>query len=142
VIIIKTSGFNPESFVLKDNAFHNAKFFGNVETWYYDAIFDNKYSVVCLVSAVQFLKVGIILTGLFVYKDGTLINSIRDRFLLSHFQGSKERPYIVINGKEIINGDVQRDSKDWIYHIVMGDKKKSGDLFISRVVLIFHIKSY
>ena len=123
MIIIKTSGFNPESIVLKDDAFHNVKFFGNVETWYYDAIFDNKYSVVCLVNAIQFLKVGVILTGLFIYKDAKLIKSTRDRTLITHFHGSMERPYIVINGREIINGDVKRDSKDWIYHIVMGDKK-------------------
>ena len=128
MIIIKTSEFDPKSIVLKDDAFHNAKFFGNVETWYYDAIFDNKYSVVCLVNAIQFLKAGIILTGLFIYKDAKLIRSIRDRTLLRHFYGSTERPYIVIKDKEIINGDIKRDSKDWVYHILMGDKKNNVNL--------------
>jgi hypothetical protein len=128
VIRINTSGFDPKSIVLKDDACHKAKFFGTVETWYYDAIFDNNYSVVCLVNVIKFLKTGMILTGLFIYKDTTLITSSRERTFLRDFQGSTERPYLVIKNKEIINGDVHRETKDWAYHIVMGDKKNNVNL--------------
>jgi hypothetical protein len=134
VIIIKTSGFNPESATLKDDAAHKSRIFGNVETWYYDAIFDNNYSVVCLVNAIQFLKTGLVLTGLFIYKDTKLIKNFRNRTSLKHFYGSKERPHILIRNKEIIDGEINSDSKEWKYHILMGDEKNNVNLsFIKKM---------
>ena len=132
--IIKTSGFNPESVTLKDDAVHGSRIFGNVETWYYDAIFDNTYSVVCLVNVIQFLKTGLVLTGLFIYKDTKLIKNFRSRSSLKHFYGSKERPHILIRNKEIMDGEINSDSKEWKYHILMGDEKNNVDLsFIKKM---------
>lgn len=113
---------------MKDDAVHKTKIFGNVETWYYDAIFDNNYSMVCIVNIVQFLKIGAILTGLFIYKDTELIKSIRNRTSTNHFYGSQERPHIRLEGKNIIDGEITQDSKKWTYHISMGDEKNNIDL--------------
>ena len=106
MILIKKLGFNPKSVVLKDDAAHEANVFGSVETWYYDAVFDNNYSIVCLVNAIQLFRTGLILTGLFIYKDAELIKSIRNRASLKKFRVSKERPYILTDNKEIINGKI------------------------------------
>jgi len=128
VIIIEPQRFNPKSIILKDDAVHKTKIFGNVETWYYDAMFDNNYSMVCIVNIVQFLKIGVILTGLFIYKDTQLIKSIRNRTSTKHCYGSQERPHIRLDGRNIIDGEITQDSKEWTYHILMGDEKNNVDL--------------
>lgn len=88
-------------------------------------MFDNNYSMVCVVNIIQFLKIGVILTGLFIYKDTQLIQWIRDRTTTKHFYGSKERPQITIGEKKIIDGEITQDSKEWIYHVLMGNEKNN-----------------
>ena len=131
---IKPLGFNPKGIILDDDAVHEPKIFGNVETWYYDAIFDNNYSMACVVNFIQFLKIGVILTGLFIYKDTQLIRWVRDRTTTTYFNGSRERPYIIIGERKIIDGEIAQDSKKWTYHIAMGDEKNNVNLcFIKKM---------
>ena len=128
MILIKTFEFDPKNVIMKDDAVHKNKIFGNVETWYYDAIFDNKYSMVCLINLIRFLKKGLILTGLFIYKDTKLIKSFRDRTSIKNLSSSEERPYIVIKDKEIIDARIQGNSNNWFYHISMGDQINNVNL--------------
>ncbi len=87
-----------------------------------------------MVNVIQFLKTGLVLTGLFIYKDTKLVKNFRSRTSLKHFYGSKERPHILIRNKEIIDGEINRDSKEWKYHILMGDEKNNVNLsFIKKM---------
>jgi len=132
MISINTPKIEPKCVFIKDDAAHEPKIFGNLETWYYDAIFDNNHSVVCLINVLNFFKKGIVLTGLFFYEDNKLINSIRNRFALKNTILSKEKPQIVINNKEIINSEFSNKNNEFKYHICMGDTKNNVDLFFSK----------
>jgi hypothetical protein len=128
VIMTKPQQFNPTPIRLQDDAVHAPRMFGNIETWYYDAIFDNTYSMACVVNVMNFLKTGLILTGLFIYKDTHLLKWVRTRTLMKHFQGSHERPHLVLQTKSIIDAEQAQDSKKWTYHVVLGDEKNNVDL--------------
>lgn len=132
MIIIKSLGFDPQSITLKDDAAHKRKFFGNIETWYFDAVYDNNYSTVSLISSIQLLNTGVVLNSLFIYKDFKLIKNVRSSTLIKHYYSSKERPHIKIRDKEIINGNINNETKEWIYHIIMGDQKYNANLYFKK----------
>lgn len=120
--------FSPNNIVLKDDALHKTRRFANVETWYYDAMFDNNYSMVTLVNIIRISNIGIVLTGLFIYKNAKLIKSKRSRTFFKHFYGSEEKPLIKINDKKIIYGEVDKETDQWVYHICMGDQSPGVNL--------------
>ena len=68
MISIKPKNFIPEDITIQDDAIHK-KNFGHVETWYYDAMFENNYSMVSLTNIIHFKKLSRIITGLYIYKD-------------------------------------------------------------------------
>ena len=125
---INSIGFTPQDIVLRDDALHKTGIFGHVETWYYDAIFDNNYSMVKLVSLFHINNVGFVLTGLFIYKDTILVKGLRRKFPYKCFSGSEEEPLIKINNQQIIKGHIDRSTKRWIYHISKADDKLGIDL--------------
>jgi hypothetical protein len=134
VIVIEPRQFNPTRIILQDDAVHKPRIFGNVETWYYDAIFDNNYSMACVVNVMHFLKNGLIFTGLFIYKDTHLLKWVRTRTLMKHFQGSQKRPQLILNKRTIIDAEQAQDPKEWTYHISLGDEKNNIDLrFLKKI---------
>jgi hypothetical protein len=134
VITIESQRFNPTSIRLQDDAAHTPRIFGNIETWYYDAIFDNNYSMACVVNVIHFLKTGLILSGVFIYKDNHLLKWVRTRTPMRHFQGSKERPYLALYDKTIIDAEQTQEPKEWTCHVILGDEKNNVDLrFLKKI---------
>lgn len=125
-IISKT--FVPHDIVLQDDALHKKGNFGHVETWYYDAIFDNNYDVVSLVNVFHLGVFSFAITSLFIYKDTKLIKNLRSRFPYKCFYGSEEIPLIKINDRSVINGYVDKPMENWIYEIKRGDSQQGIDL--------------
>jgi hypothetical protein len=134
VIIIDQQRFTPTPIRLQDDAVHVPRMFGNIETWYYDAIFDNNYSMACVVNVFHFLKTGVILSGLFLYKDAHLFKWVRTRNLLKHFHGSQERPHLTLNDQTIIDAEQARNPKEWTYHVAIGDEKNNIDLHLLKKI--------
>ena len=89
VNFIKKENFKPTDIILKDDASHLKKGFGKIETWYHDAIFENNYSMVSLVNILNIGKIGIVLTGLYVYKNSKPVHIIRKRYPLSNLTSDK-----------------------------------------------------
>ena len=113
---IRIDNFRPMDIILKDDACHLKDGFGRVETWYYDAIFNNNYSLVSLINVAHIGRFGFVLTGLFIYKDSEPIKIIRKRYRLSDFNGNDNNPLIKIKGNELLKGYIT-DNQDWITHI-------------------------
>lgn len=111
---------------MKDDAAHETKGIGHVETWYYDGIFSNGYSVVCLVNIIHLLKTGFVLTGLFIYKDKILVKSIRNRFSYKKLRVSYDKPRIFVDGSELITA--KKSDECWEYFIKLGDRSVGVDL--------------
>jgi hypothetical protein len=115
VISIASKTFILQDITVQDGAFHKKKNFGHVETWYYDAMLDNNYSIVALVNVIHLGLLSRVLTGLFIYKDNKLIKSLRKKTSYRHFHGSEEKPQLMINEKQILNGQINDDTKEWIF---------------------------
>ena len=128
MIGIESHHFTPTPIQLQDDAVHPPKMFGNVETWYYDAILSNSYSMACVVNVMRFLNTGLVLSGVFLYKDTILLKWVRTRTLLTHFQGSHERPQLILHGKIIIDAKPSQNPKEWTYHVSLGDEKNNIEL--------------
>jgi len=101
---------------------------GNIETWYYDAIFDNGYSIVTLINFVRTIGFGIAITSLYIYKDGKLISSIRNQDSSKHFHGSVDKPLLSLKGIDILKGEIQPSSNNWLFHLLLGDKETGVEL--------------
>jgi len=126
-MIIKPKTFVPHDIILQDDALHKKKNFGRVETWYYDAILDNHYSIVALVNIIH-IGFGMVLTGLFIYKDNKLIKSIRKRTSYRCFSGSEHKPMLTIENKKILQTRIDDKTNKWIFQITMGDECFGVDL--------------
>jgi len=127
-MLIENMSFIPKRISLKDDALHKSKGVGQVETWYYEGIFKNNYSIVSLVNIFCFRKIGIVLTGLFIYKDNKLVKNIRNRASLRYFNVSEEKLLIVTNKEPLITVRIENDPNKWDCKVVMGDKKNGFDL--------------
>ena len=124
---IKNNIFNPTDIDLRDDASHLKNGFGEIETWYHDAIFDNNYSLVSLINVLNIGKLGIVLTGLFIYKDSEPIKIIRNKYSISKLRGNDDKPTLKINEKEILNGYISKDKK-WITNLSRKEENVKIDL--------------
>lgn len=124
--------FNPQDIILKDDALHRKGKLFHIETFYYDAIFNNDYSIVALINILHLGKLGFVLYSLSIYKDTKLIKNQRWRIPYKNLNGSEEKPYIKINDKQIIKGKIDNKTKSWIYHLNMGNNEHGIDLELIR----------
>ena len=141
--MIKTehSVFEPEDIEFIDDARHRKGFFSHVETWYYDAVFENNYSIVSLVNVVHLGRLGTVLSGIFIYKDGELIKNIRQRIPLKYFQGSENNLSLKIKDKEVVKGFIDSDD-NWIYNINRGDSNAGFNLELIKQMKPFKGRTY
>ena len=128
VITIGSRIFTPQDIVLRDDALHRKGSFGRAETWYYNGIFDNNYSIITLVNVIHMGYLSFVLAGLSIYKDTKLVKRLRSRNPYKCFYGSEKEPLIKINDQQIIKGYISKDTKRWIYQISMGDDNQGVDL--------------
>ena len=138
---IKSDNFEPKDITIQDDACHLEEGFGRIETWYYDAIFDNNYSMVSLINVLHIGRLGIVLTGLFIYKDSKPVQIIRNRYPLSNFTGDRENPLLKIKEKELLKGYIKDDQK-WITHLSIDEKNVIMDLDFIKKSKGFKGKTY
>ena len=114
--------FAPHDISFCDDALHRMKKF-HIETFYYDAVFENHYSIVSLVNVFTLGCYGLVLTGMFMYKDGKPVKSKRDKILYQYLAGSEQYPQITIHNKDIIHLINDTDNTPRKYVISMGDTR-------------------
>jgi len=131
VIPIKTQTFNPQDITLRDDAAHIKQRFSGIETWYYDGFFNEKYSIVALINILTLGKTGVIRTGLFIYKDAKLVQSLRQKHPYKKLYASEETPDIRIDGKQLLLGEVNTNGV-WQYQIKMGNENLSVDIKLEK----------
>ena len=134
--------FTPHDIVLRDDALHRKGNFGHVETWYYDALFENNYSTVMLVNVFHMANFSVVLTRLFIYKDKKLVGNLRGRIPFKRFYGSEEEPIIKLNDQQIIRGYIDRNTKVWKYQISMGNCKQGIDLELIKTTKAWKGKTF
>jgi len=111
-------GFNAENITFNDACYkgNDSKFWRPFEWWYFDAVFDNNYSVEFSINQVFIKGIGMVMPLLNIYRDGELLVNIKEPLLPKEFIASQEEPRIVISGQNIIEGYIDK-SGNWIFDI-------------------------
>ena len=112
------NGFNAEDITFKDACYNGSstKIWRPFEWWYFDAVFDNNYSMEFSINHACIEGVGIIMPLLNIYKDGELLAHNEELLLPKEFIASKEKPLIILSGQQIITGHVDK-SGNWIFDV-------------------------
>lgn len=118
---------------LKDDAFHKTYNFFHIETWYFDAIFDNNYSMALCVTVIQRGSFAIAATALNLYEDTNWIKHKGKLNPFRRFSGSEEKPILKICNKTIITGDIDKVTNSWIYNVSLATDKQAVDLHYTSV---------
>jgi len=108
---------NVENILPSDDAFHGSPKRISAEWWYFDAIFDNKYSAHIGFKTFSKKKLGMVSPNIQFYKDGKIIVNTAKRFLFRNFETSNKVPIVKLFKKPIIefNQDSYNRFGDWIY---------------------------
>ena len=111
-------GFTAENISFKDACYNGngSKFWRPFEWWYFDAVFDNNYSVEFSINHACIKGIGMVMPLLNIYKDGELLVNIKKPLLSNEFIASKDEPLIILSGQQIIQGHVDK-SGNWIFDI-------------------------
>ena len=143
VITIKAlqSQFTPQDINLQDDAIHSSGISGHVETWYYDALFSNKYSIVALINLIRIKQTGLVLTGMFIYNDTKLICSKRKKFSFRHLTTNSEKPLLIIKNQPILQ-TTTTSKNSWNFQVTMGNQTHGFDLHLSPTTTPWKGKTY
>jgi len=129
---IKKREFQPKDITIHDDAWQKKTNFFHIETWYFDGIFSNNFSVVALVNILTVGSFGFIQTGCYIYKDTKPVFIKRERPPYRRLYGPVNKPLIRINNRDIISGKIDDKTKNWIYKISIGDKSGGFDLNLTK----------
>ena len=103
----------------KDDSYHGNINLLDIEWWYFDAVFDNDYSIHVGVRIYHIRHFGLIQTRINLYHHGTSIKEHIKAHLFNNATIHPNHPTITINQKPIITFDYETYKKtgQWIYHI-------------------------
>jgi len=127
----KTSyDFIAKDMTFKDDGYHKTKkIFG--EWWYFDAVFENGYSVNAFIGLLSRGKLGIVLPILHLYKDKKRLFNKRELRCFNEFTASQDKPHIVLSKKDFIKGYIDKKTGNAIYEICLEVGKQKIDLKFS-----------
>ena len=105
-----------DGITLEDDAFHKTYNKFHAETWYFDAIFTNGYSMAVIVTVAQKGDAGSVLTGLYIYKDTELIYRPRTFYDYDQLSISEKKLDMKIKDETIMKCDIDSDGR-WNYYV-------------------------
>ncbi len=126
--LINNFDFSPEDIELKDDAFHGSRFKPYTEWWYFDAAFDNGYSIQIHVRVVSRYDQGMVYLRMNIYKHGVLISEKVKVNVLSEFSASLNQPLIKLNDKQIMKGYIDNTSGSFVYDVSLEIYGSSANL--------------
>ena len=113
-MIENNTTFNLNDLTIEDDAFHKTR---NIETWYFDAVFTNNYSISIIVTVIQKSNFGFVLTGLYLYKDTELRYNQRKLYSLKQLSASEKKLDMKISDTTAIKCNIDSEGY-WTYHIL------------------------
>jgi hypothetical protein len=109
--------FSPQNIVLHDDAYHGSKGLQFTEWWYFDATLNDGYSIQFSARILSGLKLSFLFVRFDVYKEGHLVTHKRKMHLLKDVEISKEKPFIRIADRTIMNGYLDEQTGNLTYMI-------------------------
>jgi predicted secreted hydrolase len=127
---IKYKFLKAEKIIPKDDTYHGNIKLLDIEWWYFDAIFDNGYSIQIGFRTYHIKGFGIVQSRINVYKNGKPISEQLKIDLISNFHIDQDYPNISINNNNVIefNEDNYKKNKKWEYKIKLSIKDTTVDL--------------
>lgn len=127
-------GFVLQDITLRDDAFHKTgdRFCG--EWWYFDATFDNGYSVNVNVGVFSKGNYGMIFPVLNIYKDTKRIFCRRGLSFFRKSSASENVPLVKLSGKDIIKGCIDKDTGKWVYNVLLELSGQKVDLHFTGIM--------
>ena len=124
-----------EDIIPADDAFHGSPKRLAAEWWYFDAIFDNKYSVHIGIPTFSRKKLGLIYPNIHFYKEGEFVGYTRKQYLFRNFKPSEKSPTTKLYNSPIIDFDLEKykNNGEWFYHIKFKNDNNAVDLTYSSV---------
>lgn len=107
----------PKDITLKDDAYHPTINPSSEEWWYFDAIFDNNYSLhadfTSYIKNARFSS-----SAIEIYKNGELATKKIKRHMLKEIKLSTDYPQVKLFDDKIIDFDLERFNKtgEWVYN--------------------------
>ena len=103
----------------RDDAFHGSINVVDIEWWYFDAVFDNGYSVTVALRTIHRGKSGVMRSCIEVYKDGKAEVEVVKTYLFRDFHTSGSIPFVRLGDKTVVEFDEERYNKtgEWRYHV-------------------------
>ena len=117
--------FVPEDVALQDGAFHKSNVLAG-QWWYFDAVFDNGYSIQLGITVISKGANGLILPKLNIYKDTNLEGHAGKVVLFPQFWASEDIPFIKLYGKQVMKGYI--DEGKWIYDVSLEIDDQAANL--------------
>ncbi len=119
-----------EKITPKDDAFHGSKKHWSAEWWYFDAIFENGYSMHAGFKTYSKRKHGFVSPIIEFYKNGEIEERSIKRHFFKDFDTSYSKPIVKLFGKKIIEFDIKKYKKnnEWIYYIDLDLGKNKAKL--------------
>lgn len=112
-----TFEFSPQDIILKDDAYHGSKGLQFTEWWYFDAALNDGYSIQFSARILSGLKLSFLFVRFDIYKEGHLTVHKRKIHLLKDVEISKEKPFIKIAKRTIMNGHLDEKTGNIIYDV-------------------------
>jgi predicted secreted hydrolase len=116
--------------VPSDDSYHNNINLLDIEWWYFDAVFDNGYSIHIGFRTYHIKKSGIVQARITVYKDGEIICETLKPYLYPNFLTSKQHPLVSLDKKTVMQLDINHYKKtaEWKYTICLSIGKNACNL--------------
>ena len=111
--------FSPEEMQIQDDAFRSSGQYNYLEWWYFDAVFDNGYSVIGMIAIIGLAKVDVANIVINLYKDGDAQFQKNKFFPLSKLAASETEPYVTINNKKLMKGFLDETKNQIIYDLTL-----------------------
>lgn len=115
----RRENFKVRDITLRDDGYHGSSGRPVIEWWYFDAIFENGYSVNTNVAVFSMGQSGVVIPILNIYKDTKPVFCRRGIRNKSKFYLSRNRPHVKYLDEEIINGTVDNKTGNWVYDVKM-----------------------
>jgi len=127
--------FYPVDMDFQDGAFCAVTHRRHIQWWYFDAVFDNNYSIHVGLMTLSKGHRGLFFPGLNIYKDGELM--FHKRMVIPFFKfsnssdqpfwASEEIPWIVSYGKQVMKAHIDENGS-WVYDVSLEIKGQRADL--------------
>ena len=86
------------------------------EWWYFDAMFENRYSIEFHLIVASIKGVGLVVPMLNIYRDGSLVAHTQDLLPITDFSAHPNSPCILLQGNQFMEGYID-SLGNWVFNL-------------------------